>query len=83
MGHKLRNAQSETGQLTEFIGRKFRNHTPMNAIAPKAGPSGSQEEEIKRHGEDTLFYTKNGRTFKVTVMETDEDIPMEAKTVGH
>lgn len=95
---KLRNASTDTGRLTQWIGRKFRNHHPLeelklepNARAKKASTykrSGEAEILTQPDDENRVFYRSAGRTFAVTVEEiTDAEeaelLVQGAKAVGY
>lgn len=75
---KLRNATTDIGKFVQWMGRKCRNHNPLEelglATAPKARIYKAKDKgnvTMLEGTEDTLLYEAGGRLFAVTVRECD------------
>ncbi|MBY0560152.1 hypothetical protein [Hyphomicrobium sp.] len=79
---KLRNAGTDIGKLIQWVGRKCRNHNPLEelGLAVSARP-GATTYKSKHKGEvftlaedDTLLvYRAGGRVFAIQARETNEE----------
>lgn len=74
---KLRNAKSDIGGFTQWLGRKCRNHNALEelGITRKADQYKARNKgdlAIVADGqENKLLYRSKGRAFKITVEEID------------
>lgn len=77
---KLRNAETDLGKFTQWIGRKCRNHHPLQELGlaentrPNQYASKTKGEVFTVAGyDDVLVYKAGGRVFKIHVEEVGED----------
>lgn len=91
---KLRNASSDVGMFIQWVGRKCRNHHPLEelGLAVSKRPTkniykASQEGSVLTSADDeaVLYYMASGRVFKLRAEEiTEEDlIEKELVAVGY
>lgn len=76
---KLRNSATDVGCFTQWIGRKIRNHNPLEELKMADRNKRPNIYKSKNDGpvftyagiENELIATAGARTFKVTVEEID------------
>ncbi|CAA2141363.1 hypothetical protein [Hyphomicrobium sp. ghe19] len=81
---KLRNASTDIGKFIQWVGRKCRNHNPLEelGLAVHARPSKTMYKAktegnvfIAQGEETTLYYMAGGRVFELRATEVnDEDL---------
>ena len=83
---KLRNSDSDIGKLTQWFGRKCRNHHPLEELsipvtrdgerAPMPNiykPKSKGNIAVLADDDSVLLYSVGNRTFEITVREVGED----------
>lgn len=79
---KLRNGASDIEKFTQWLGRKCRNHNPLNELKLSAGeraktprmytPTHKGDVKVVATNErNVLLYTAANRAFEITVREVD------------
>ena len=90
---KLRNGSSELMQFAQWLGRKCRNHNPLNELETVASERQTLPNRYKTtHAAQTsveiadideelkvITYTQAGRTFAISVREVTGDEKMQAE----
>lgn len=88
---KLRNATSDLGMFIQWVGRKCRNHHPLEELGLpvskrptkniyKAGAEGAVLTSAD--DETVLYYLAGGRVFKLRAEELTEDDLVEKELVA-
>lgn len=90
---KLRNATSDLGKFVQWVGRKCRNHHPLEELNLKAGEKRPNIYKAKTAGcvftavndETLLFYREAGRVFMLKAEEASEETlaKYELQAVGY
>lgn len=82
MANKLRNGDTEIAKLTQWIGRKCRNHNPVQEMT-KSGKK--MEVGITGAESNVVVYKQGGRTFEIAVKEIhgEKYDDMMLETVGY
>lgn len=89
---KLRNSGNDLGKFTQWLGRKCRNHNPLEELGMRDRESRANIYKATEHGEvtvlkedeTTLIYESAGRAFRIKVEEVEpEALPKERVPVGH
>ncbi|HEY0820982.1 MAG TPA: hypothetical protein VGD46_19505 [Rhizobacter sp.] len=88
---KLRNSSTDIGRFTQWLGRKCRNHHPLQelklpqrerAATPNIYRSNTRGHlRIDKDSESTLVYEAGGRTFLIKVEEVT-DTPEAVEALG-
>ena len=90
---KLRNATTDVGKFTQWLGRKCRNHNPLEELMVVNRQKLPDRHHPKTRGnlkivadadENKLIYGAGDRFFKVTVeeIEAEEASQLQAQAVG-
>lgn len=72
---KLRNAKTDVGKLAQWIGRKCRNHNPLEELSLSKGEKRPNIYKAKSKGdlfvvnEQELVYKAGNRAFAIAVRE--------------
>ena len=77
---KLRNAATDIAQFTQWLGRKCRNHHPLQVTGPRARRDSPACYKAKGFGEvsvlasagNVLLYEAADRVFEITVREVPQ-----------
>lgn len=77
---KLRNSKTDLGAFAQWIGRKVRNHNPLQELhytktARKRKPDqyfSVRAASVRIIGEDVIVCRSAGRTFTITVAEVED-----------
>lgn len=89
---KLRNADTDIGKFVQWVGRKCRNHNPLEELGIEASKRPNMYPTkhkgtvyVTASNESVLYYRAAGRVFKVEATEvTDDDIQQQdLVAVGH
>jgi len=77
-GRQLRNGDTDLQALTQWVGRKCRNHNPAAELVEGKRSRGCEVAIVKDGEENTVLYQVGDRRFKIEVTEVlaDEDLPM-------
>lgn len=82
---KLRNASTEIGMFTQWLGRKCRNHNPLEELGLRKESfkrmykaKGQGNVTVMNEEPSTLVYEAGGRAFVIRVTEVD---PNEVEAV--
>lgn len=81
---KLRNADTDIGKFTQWLGRKCRNHNPLHelkmpererASLPNTHTKGKNQGGVftTNGRDDQVVYRAGGRTFVIEVKEVPDD----------
>lgn len=81
---QLRNGDSELQALTQWVGRKCRNHNPAQSMERGGSRSSSQVGIVADDDKNTVIYQSGGRRFKIEVTEIlDESEGFILEPVGY
>lgn len=85
---KMRNSETDVGKFAQWIGRKCKNHHPLEELGvvgassrPNMYQSKSKAQVFTIKGrDDVVLYLANGRAFEVTINEVHK-VPPEDELV--
>lgn len=83
-GRQLRNGDSDIAALTQWVGRKCRNHNPAAEMTSGKRSNGCTVGIVNDEDQNQVVYEVGGRKFKLEVTEiTDTEEDFSTIPVGY